>query len=107
RDRETGSLQDYLDGAEVQRAASQALGVSQDFARRVNDIKSAVNGIASDTQVLLDQARPSSLENSESLLEEVETLAKKMGSDYEHILGLPRNQKSLASISRMALGHTR
>ncbi|KAL4978227.1 autophagy-related protein 11-domain-containing protein [Aspergillus desertorum] len=36
----------------------------------------------------------------------METLSKKIRSDYEHVLSLPNNSKTLANISRLALNHT-
>ncbi|KAL1987907.1 hypothetical protein VTN96DRAFT_1891 [Rasamsonia emersonii] len=107
KDRSTGTLQDFLDIDEVRRAASQGVAVSQRFARRVDEVEKAVSNIASDTQLLLNQAQPPHIDSVDGLLEEIETLAKKISSDYEHVLGLPNNQKTLASISRMALGHTK
>ncbi|KAL1968317.1 hypothetical protein VTN77DRAFT_1846 [Rasamsonia byssochlamydoides] len=107
RDRSTGTLQDFLDIDEVRRAASQGSFVSQSFARRVDEVEKAVSNIASDTQHLLNQAQPPHIDSVDGLLEEVETLAKKISSDYEHVLGLPSNQKTLANVSRMALGHTK
>lgn len=101
-----GTLQDFVDVEEVQRAGSQASTVSQHFVRRMDEVERAVSDVASDTQKLLDDAQGAHVENVEGLLQEVETLAKKISSDYEHVLGLPNNQKTLASVSRMALTHT-
>ncbi|EEA27016.1 hypothetical protein TMatcc_004702 [Talaromyces marneffei ATCC 18224] len=107
KDRSTGTLQDFLDVDDVRRAASKGSTVSQSFSRHVNEVQAAVSSISSDTQALLEQAQPPMIDGAHGLLEEVETLAKKVSSDYEHVLGLPSNQKSLANISRMALGHTK
>jgi autophagy-related protein 11 len=107
KDRSTGTLQDFLDIDEVRRAASHGAVVSQSFTRRVDEVEKAVSNIASDTQLLLNQAQPPHSDGVDGLLEEVETLARKISSDYEHVLGLPNNQKTLANISRMALGHTK
>lgn len=107
KDGSNGTLQDFLDVDDVRRAASKGMTVSQSFSRRVNEVQAAVSGISSDTQALLEQAQPPMIDGGHGLLEEVETLAKKVSSDYEHVLGLPSNQKSLANISRMALGHTK
>ncbi|KAJ5095410.1 hypothetical protein NUU61_004766 [Penicillium alfredii] len=106
RDRPTGTLRDFVDMAEVQRAGSEAVTASPHFAGQVQDIENAVSDIASDTQRLVDEALPSPVDGVDGLLEEVEAHAKKIGSDYEHVLGLPNNQKTLANISRLALNHT-
>lgn len=107
RERSNGTLQDFLDVDEVRRAASKGASVSQSFSHRVNEVQAAVSSISSDTNALLEQAQPPMIDGGHGLLEEVETLAKKVSSDYEHVLGLPNNQKSLANISRMALSHTK
>jgi autophagy-related protein 11 len=107
KERSNGTLQDFLDVEDVRRAASKGMTVSQSFSRRVNEVQAAVSSISSDTHNLLQQAQPPMIDGGHGLLEEVETLAKKVSSDYEHVLGLPSNQKSLANISRMALGHTK
>ena len=107
KDRSTGTLRDFVDVPEVERAGSEAADVSQRFARHVGDIEKAVDNIASDTQRLTDGAFPTSDEGGDGLLQEVETIAKKISSDYEHVLSLPSNQKALANISRLALSHTK
>ncbi|KXG46911.1 Autophagy-related protein 11 [Penicillium griseofulvum] len=106
KDRPTGTLRDFVDVGEVQWAGSEATTVSQAFASNVHDIEKTVGDIASDTQQLVDEALASSFDGVDGLLEEVETIAKKIGSDYEHVLGLPNNQKTLANISRLAFSHT-
>ncbi|OXV08069.1 hypothetical protein Egran_04168 [Elaphomyces granulatus] len=107
KDRPTGTLRDFLDIDEVHRAATQGLIVSQAFARRVDEVEKAVSIIALETQTLLEKAQPPGVDNADGLLKEVETIAKKIASDCEHVLGLPYSQKTLANISRMALGHTK
>ncbi|OGM42141.1 autophagy-related protein 11 [Aspergillus bombycis] len=107
KDKSTGTLCDYLDIDEVHRAGSEAVDVSSRFARQVEDVEKAVGGIATDTQHLVDDAVPSGVDGVEGLLQEVETISKKIQSDYEHVLALPNNQKTLANISRLALSHTK
>ncbi|KAJ9213726.1 hypothetical protein DTO166G4_4657 [Paecilomyces variotii] len=107
RDRSNGTLQDFVDVEEVRQAGPHASAASQQFAHRIQDIEKAVGDIASDTQTLLVEARPEHGDTVEGLLEEVEALAKKISSDYEHVLGLPSNTKTLANVSRMALSHTK
>lgn len=106
KDRSTGTLCDYVDVDEVQRAGSEASATFPRFVNQVNSVEGSVSDIASDTQRLLDGASPASVDGAGGLIEEVETIAKKVSSDYEHVLGLPNNQKTLANISRLALSHT-
>ncbi|PYH90863.1 Taz1-interacting factor [Aspergillus ellipticus CBS 707.79] len=107
RDKVMGSLRDYVDAEEVQKAGSEAPEVSRRFAEQVTNIERKVDEIAADTQRLIDDAFPASVDGVDGLLQEVETISKKIQSDYEHVLALPNNQKTLANISRLALGHTK
>jgi autophagy-related protein 11 len=106
KDRPTGTLRDFVDVGEVQRAGAEAATVSKAFADSVQDIEKSIGDIASDTQQLVDEALASDIVRVDGLQEEVETIAKKIESDYEHVLGLPNNQKTLANISRLAFSHT-
>ncbi|KAL2814923.1 autophagy-related protein 11-domain-containing protein [Aspergillus granulosus] len=105
-DRSTGTLLDYVDAKEVQKAGSEASADSSRFTRQFEGIQKAVAEITADTQRLLDDIPSSTSDGVEGLLQEVETLSKKIQSDYEHVLALPNNQKTLANISRLALNHT-
>ncbi|KAE8152691.1 autophagy-related protein 11-domain-containing protein [Aspergillus avenaceus] len=107
KDKAAGSLSDYVDTEEVHKAGSDAVNVSSRFAEQVEDVEKAVGEIATDTQHLVDAAIPSSGDGVDGLLQEVETISKKIQSDYEHVLALPNNQKTLANISRLALNHTK
>ncbi|KAJ5918859.1 hypothetical protein N7454_010003 [Penicillium verhagenii] len=104
--RPTGTLNDFVDGNEVLRAGADAAVASPRFAGQMEEIAKTVGKVASDTQRLVDDILSSPAEVDEGLLAEVETIAKKIGTDYEHVLGVPNNQKSLANISRLALNHT-
>ncbi|OJJ39293.1 hypothetical protein ASPWEDRAFT_49319 [Aspergillus wentii DTO 134E9] len=106
-DKSSGTLRDFVDVDEVQRAGSEALAVSPRFARQVEDVEKAVTEIVSDTQHLVDDALPSGVEGTDGLFQEVETIVKKISSDYEHVLALPNNQKTLVNMSRLALNHTK
>lgn len=105
KDRPSGTLRDFVDANEVLQAGSDAATLSPRFANQVRDIEKTVSDIASDTQRLLEKVFSAPTEE-ENILLEVETFAKKIGSDYEHVLSLPSNQKVLANISRLALNHT-
>lgn len=106
KDRPSGTLRDFVDSGEVQRAGVEAANVMPTFANHVEGIEKAIDEIASNTQQLVDEAADPNFEGVDGLVEEVETIAKKIGSDYEHVLGLPNNQKTLANISRLAFNHT-
>ncbi|KAJ5674195.1 hypothetical protein N7462_009634 [Penicillium macrosclerotiorum] len=106
KDRPTGTLRDFVDIDEVQQAGVEAAAVSPRFASQVQEIEKTVSNIASDTEALINDVLPTPAECDGGLLEEVETIVKKIGSDYEHVLGLASHQKVLANISRLALNHT-
>ncbi|EAW09733.1 autophagy protein ATG11 [Aspergillus clavatus NRRL 1] len=105
KDRSSGTLRDFVDIEEVHKAGAGASTESSRFARQIEDVSEAVGGIAADTQQLIENAIPSSPAVIDGL-QEVITIAKKISSDYEHVLALPNNQKTLANISRLALTHT-
>ena len=107
QDTSTGSLRDFVDVEEVHKAGTEAAAASPRFARQVEDIQRSVTGITTDTQRLVQEAVPASVEGADGLLHEVSTVTKKISSDYEHVLALPNNQKTLANISRLALNHTK
>ena len=102
----SGTLRDYVDADEARKASAEASQLYPRFVRQVEDIEKAVTLVASDTQDLIDEHPPSNSDAVDGLLEEVETIARKISSDYEHVLGLPNNQKALPNISRLALNHT-
>ncbi|KAJ5888006.1 hypothetical protein N7495_008047 [Penicillium taxi] len=102
----TGSLREFVDVGEVLQAGADAAVVSPRFAGQVHDIEKTIGDLASDTQHLVGDVLLSPIEEDDGMLTEVETIAKKIGSDYEHVLSLPNNQKMLANVSRLALNHT-
>ncbi|KAJ5493148.1 Autophagy-related protein 11 [Penicillium diatomitis] len=102
----TGTLRDFVDVNEVYRAGADASNLCPRLAAQVRALEEAVGNIASDTQDLVDQTFANSADRDDGLLEEVETLAKKIESDYEHVLGLQNNPKTLANVSRLAFNHT-
>lgn len=105
KDRPTGTLRDFVDSGEIHRAGEEASTVLPAFSRSVGLIEESIGGIASDTQELVDKAVQDA-EGVDRPIDEVKTITKKIESDYDHVLGLPGNQKTLASISRLASHHT-
>ncbi|KAL1957915.1 hypothetical protein VTO42DRAFT_5307 [Malbranchea cinnamomea] len=107
RDSSTGTLKDYVDVAQVKDAASQVSASTQQFARHTDELEKLVRSIVTETKSLLDAAQPPVHDSPSDHIEELETIAKKISSDYEHVLGLPNSSKALSSVSRMALNHTK
>lgn len=102
----TGTLQDYVDVDQTKRAASQVSTLSSKFSRHMDQIERAVGDVAKQTETLVRKALPSPADNASCLLEEIETTAKRISSDYEQVLSLPNSSKTLSTISHMALNHT-
>ncbi|OCK86217.1 hypothetical protein K432DRAFT_376876 [Lepidopterella palustris CBS 459.81] len=108
------TLQDYLDLEAVKKASSTSKQVIESFGKRMAGMGSQIEKITSDYNDLLsavDQSQShSAIDDSEEpirLLNEIEVVAKKVASDYDHVLTLPANSKSVAQVSKMALLHTR
>ena len=105
-----GTLDEYLSVRDVEDAASKLAAASASFSADVKDLEDAIRDLLSDTATLGENQRPissSRQEEVDSLFEEVETLAKKISSDYEDVLRLQDSPKSVATASRKALVHTR
>ncbi|KAF2464702.1 uncharacterized protein BDR25DRAFT_241836 [Lindgomyces ingoldianus] len=110
----TLTLQDYLDAAAVKQATSVSKRVRESFGKRMTSMGSQLEKIGADYNELLTavgQSQSRSLvddsEEPARLFNEIDVVAKKVESDFEHVMGLPANSKSVASVSKMALLHTR
>ena len=108
------TLVDFVDVKDVQKAGVQGVELSARFSDNFDALRQDVESLSSNAQDFMAEVQNDSkmtssqkVEEADQLLEEVETLAKKIVSDYEHILSLPSNSKTLSSVSRMALGHTK
>ncbi|KAJ5736329.1 uncharacterized protein N7483_001454 [Penicillium malachiteum] len=102
----TGSLNDFVDASEVQQAGANATDALPRFAGQMQEVEKTVVEIVSDTQRLVGNIDFTPAENEDDLLEEVETIVKKIGSDHEHVNGLTNNPKTVVNVSRLALNHT-
>ena len=108
------SLQEFLDVDAVKRATGTSKRVRELFGKRIAGMGSQLEKIASDYNELLNavgQSQSRSLaDDSEEpvrLYNEIDAVAKKVESDYEHVMGLEASSKSVAQVSKMALLHTR
>jgi autophagy-related protein 11 len=109
-DNRAATLDEYLDAPDVEEAATKLAAASASFSTQVKDLEDAMRDLISDTAVLEENQKPISSarhEEVDTLFEEVETLAKKISSDYEDVLRLQESPKSVATASRKALVHTR
>lgn len=109
------TLRNFVDLLAVKKAAEAGSAISQHFANRLSDLINTFEDVIIESSQLMEgfsQAfTPSTSsdfrEDSGRLMEEVEVVAKKINSDYEHVLGLPKAQKSISQVSKTALLHTR
>lgn len=111
------SLREFFDGQDIQQAITTSKKVSRRFGTRIAEMGSNIEKVSAEYNNLVgtfaaqSQSR-SSVEDDEhmtgsKMMHEIEVVAKKVSSDYEHILGLPPNQKSIPQTSKLALLHTR
>ena len=108
------SLKDFVNFEDVERAASMSREVSAHFGSKVAELGHVVGDVMARSQHLSKQVfekttGPSTEATEESLrlLEDLEIVAKKVSSDYEHVLNLANSSKSVSQASKMALLHTR
>jgi autophagy-related protein 11 len=108
------TLQEFLDADAVKSATAVGKRVRESFAKRIVDMGSQIERISSDYNDLLgavDQSQSRSLvddaEEPVRLYNEILAVTKKVDSDYEHVMGLQANSRSVAQVSKMALLHTR
>ncbi|KAF2657972.1 hypothetical protein K491DRAFT_653720 [Lophiostoma macrostomum CBS 122681] len=108
------TLQDYLDTESVKKATTTSQRVKDLFSKRMASMGTQLGKISSDYNELLSavgQSQSRSLvddtEEPVRLYNEIDAVAKKVESDFEHVMGLPATSKSVAQVSKMALLHTR
>lgn len=106
-----GTLLALTNEQEVGKAASELRFAAHAFRGRLEELSAAMGDISVDTRQLVKEIRPHfetlNVEDVQSLYAEVETLTKKIATDYEDLLRLPDNQKTVPTASRRALIHTR
>ncbi|KAK5170728.1 hypothetical protein LTR04_004461, partial [Oleoguttula sp. CCFEE 6159] len=108
------TLKAFVSAEDVKNAATMAQKISTKFGKHVGSLDALVENITSDSNDLFaslermqNQSVVEGSEESLRLMEELEIVAKKIASDYEHVLSLPAIPKSVTQVSKMALLHTR
>ena len=102
-----GTLLDLVDRDGLQTVADSVEKSSADFERRLQELHSGMDKLNSDTNEAYGQSTQVPDYDTDALLEEVETLAKRISSDYEDVVQMQDNQKSVIAASRKAAVHTR
>lgn len=108
------SLQEFLDVEAVKKATGTSKRVRDSFGKRMTWMGTQLEKIGTEYNELLgavgqSQSR-SLIDDSEEpvrLYNEIDAVAKKVESDYEHVMGLDNSPKAVAQVSKMALLHTR
>ncbi len=108
------TLKDFVKVEDVQKAIHLSLSVAQQFDSRLSEIGINVERIMSDSQSLVgivdeEVGRPVAGNPDEvgQLMQDIELIAKKVSTDYEHVLGLQVSSKAISQASKLALVHTR
>ncbi|KAF2644987.1 hypothetical protein P280DRAFT_391243 [Massarina eburnea CBS 473.64] len=108
------TLQEFMDVDALKKATAVSKKVRESFGKRMAGMGTQLEKITADYNELLSavgQSQSRSLvddsEEPQKLYVEIDAVAKKVESDYEHVMGLPPNSKSVAQVSKMALLHTR
>jgi len=108
------TLQHFIDVEAVKKATATSKRVRESFGKRMGNMSAQLGRIGSDYNELLSavgqgQSR-SIVDDSEEpirLYNEIDAVAKKVESDFEHVMGLEASSRSVAQVSKMALLHTR
>jgi autophagy-related protein 11 len=110
----SASLQEFLDVESIKKATGVSKRERESFAKRVAGMGAQLDKITADYNELVSavgQSQSRSLEDDSDeplkLYKEIDAVAKKVESDFEHVMGLPVSSKSVAQVSKMALLHTR
>ncbi|KAF2033734.1 hypothetical protein EK21DRAFT_58238 [Setomelanomma holmii] len=108
------SLQEFLDVEAVKKATGTSKRVRKSFGEHMTGLNTQIEKVAADYNELLNavgQSQSRSLvddsEETVRLYNEIDAVAKKVESDFEHVMGLEASSKSVAQVSKMALLHTR
>ena len=108
------TLQRLVDVGEIKSASTKAKAVLQRLKRDVSSLNLAYDEITKNSTDMIEnfsQTFASPMVNvkdtSIGLIEETETIAKKISSDYENSLDYPNTPKSITAISKTALLHGR
>lgn len=108
------TLQHFIDVEAVKKATATSKRVRESFGKRMANMSAQLERIGSDYNELLSAVGQSQsrsiVDDSEEptrLYNEIDAVAKKVESDFEHVMGLEASSRSVAQVSKMALLHTR
>ncbi|RDW72056.1 hypothetical protein BP5796_08090 [Coleophoma crateriformis] len=112
--KQSPTLVDLIDVDDLKKAGKVAGALSAQMARNSADLKTRIDKLFRGTDALNDKFEKSpnrnalrSSEESLHLLQDIEAIAKKVGNDYENVLGYANTSKNISQASKSALLHTR
>lgn len=102
------TLYELVDIGRMLKAESDLSGASDVFRTKLDQLTQSVDALLQSTSEVqkYGESGPTSYGDSSGLLEESETLAKRISTDYEEVLRFQDNAKSISLASRRALVHT-
>ena len=105
-------LQDYVAREDLDRANAVAKASSSDFRPKLQELQSLYRNTTAESQELIETYRDDDMfldsgfeDEATRLFEEVEVLAKKIGSDYNSLLETVESKKALSQASKVAQTH--
>ena len=101
------TLHDLVDMGALRKAESTLKTASQEFEDQLKDLEAAMTQLKTNTANAETHTVQIPEAEVASLLEEAETLAKRVSTDYEDLLKLADDAKSVTTASRKASTHSR
>ncbi|KEF61044.1 uncharacterized protein A1O9_02608 [Exophiala aquamarina CBS 119918] len=102
-----GTLFDLIDRDGLQSAATRVEQTSNQFEKNLRELQSSITALEQDAERAQPQDPQIPDIDTHGLLEEAETIAKRIRTDMDDVLQMPDNQKSVVAVSRKAAVHTR
>ncbi|KAK6349135.1 oligomeric, coiled-coil, peripheral membrane protein [Orbilia blumenaviensis] len=111
----TGTLVDIVALGDVRGAAKELEVIAREFEMKVQGLGNTLESIRQQSSSLTADIHRgwkknenlNSTEDADGLLSDIRALVQKIQQDTEHIATFPANQKSLASITKVAHTHTK
>ena len=108
------TLHDFVDVTQITNANDAGGEIFKQFNASVSNLTTTFEKVSNDAHDLIEsfsRAIASSdgdlSEQAGRLMEEIEVVTRKISADYDSVLGLPNNQKTISQVSKTALLHTR
>jgi autophagy-related protein 11 len=102
-----GALIDLVDRDALQDAADRVGQSSKDFEHKLQELRADMERLKHDTDAIQDRSTQVPDYDINALLEETETLARRISSDCDEVVQMQDSQKSVVAASRKAAMHTR